>query len=187
MTKQEYADYEAAVARFMAREGIANLSSGHYKCPDCRVQFDDGGDCPECGQDQECFNEPYFSGRRCDCCGSSLAGNREFATGYNPAAKRVQEYSICEDCVYYAEYHQLDDTTMLEITAHENDHDEMGLVSLSGRGTSPAGSLQRFERVAACRLSAIGRTGERLRPVLQRAAGHRQRPGNFSLQHQGLT
>ena len=93
------------------------MSSGHYKCPDCRVQFDDGGDCPECGQDQECFNEPYFSGRCRDCCGSSLAGNREFATGYNPAAKRVQEYSICEDCVYYAEYHQLDDTTMLEITS----------------------------------------------------------------------
>ena len=115
MTKIEYVAYEAAVADFMAREGIANLSTGHYKCPDCKVQFDDGGKCPDCGADQQCVNEPFFSWGSCDCCGSQQGGNREFATGYNPAMNRVQEFTICEDCAYYAEYGVLDDTTMMEI------------------------------------------------------------------------
>jgi hypothetical protein len=115
MTKAEYAAYQEAVAEFMKREGLANLTSGHYQCPDCKVEFEDNGKCPKCGADRECLDEPYFSWHRCDCCGSSLGGNREFATGYNPTTKEVQEYSICEDCVYYAEYGRLDDMTMLSI------------------------------------------------------------------------
>lgn len=157
MTKQEYADYEAAVAEFFAREGIANLSTGHYQCPDCKVDFDDGGNCPQCGADQECVNEPYFSWRCCDCCGSSLGGNREFATGFNPTTREVQEYSICEDCAYYAEYGRLDDTTMLEVEnmQRENDQSEMGLVSVSRRGVSPAGTVLRCQRPRAHRPCAI--------------------------------
>lgn len=99
MTKIEYAAYEAAVADFMAREGIANLSTGHYKCPDCKVQFDDGGKCPDCGADQQCVNEPFFSWGSCDCCGSQQGGNREFATGYNPATNRVQIHDLRGLCL----------------------------------------------------------------------------------------
>ena len=39
MNKADYAEYETAVADFMAREGIANLSSGHYQCPECKVEL----------------------------------------------------------------------------------------------------------------------------------------------------
>jgi hypothetical protein len=115
VNKTEYADYEAAVADFMAREGLANLTTGHYQCPDCRVEFDDIGICPTCGADQDCLNEPFFSWHRCDCCNRPEGGDREFATGYNPTTKEVQEYSICTDCAYFAEYGRLDDTTMMGI------------------------------------------------------------------------
>ena len=65
--------------------------------------------------DREILNEPHFSWRRCDCCNRPLGGDREFATGYNPTTGQIQEYSICTDCVYYAEYHRLDDLTMMEV------------------------------------------------------------------------
>lgn len=115
MTKAEYARYQAAVAAFFARERIANLSTGHFQCPTCKVEFDDASICPECGADRECLNEPYFSWRPCECCQRPLGGNREFATGYNASTREVQEYAICTDCAYYAEYGRLDDTTMLEV------------------------------------------------------------------------
>jgi len=119
MNKAEYADYLAAVKEFMEREGITNLSSGHITCPDCIVEFDDSGKCPKCGADREVCNEPFFSWQPCECCGSSLGGNREHATGYNPTTKEIQAYTVCEDCVYYAEYGRLDDTTMAEIERDE--------------------------------------------------------------------
>ncbi len=115
MTAKEYADYESAVAKFFFLEGISNLSSGHYQCPDCKVEFDDAGICPQCGADREILNEPHFSWRRCDCCNRPLGGDREFATGYNPTTGEVQEYSVCTDCVYYAEYGRLDDMTMMDV------------------------------------------------------------------------
>lgn len=119
MNKKEYAEYEEAVADFSDCEGIDHLSTGHYQCPECKVEFEDDGTCPQCGADRECLNEPYFSWRRCDCCGSSLGGDREFATGWNPITRQVYEYSIFTDCAYYAEYGRLDDTTMLEIEESE--------------------------------------------------------------------
>ena len=92
MNKQQYADYQAAVAEFMESEGLQNLSI------------------------VEGFEEPYFSWSPCDCCGSPLGGDRYDCNGYNSDTKEVQEgYSVCVDCVYYAEYGQLDDMTMLEI------------------------------------------------------------------------
>lgn len=91
MTKQEYADFEQAFAVFMASEGIDNLST----IADC---------------------EAYFSARPCDCCGTPLGGEREDASGYNPTTKQVcGPYAVCVDCVYYAEYGQLDDMTMLDM------------------------------------------------------------------------
>jgi hypothetical protein len=90
MTKQEYKDYEERVARFFDKEGINNLS----------------GD----GEWQD------FDHRPCECCKRPLGGQREHASGYNPATKEVQEYEICSDCLYYAEYGQLDDMTMMDMT-----------------------------------------------------------------------
>jgi len=115
MNKADYAAYQEAVKDFFEREGITNLSTGHYRCPECKVEFDDAGNCPQCGADRECLNEPYFSRRSCDCCGSQFGGDREFATGYNPTTGEVQEYSICVDCGYYVEYGRLDDMTMLKV------------------------------------------------------------------------
>lgn len=90
MTKAEYAEYQEAVADFFEREGIANLSG--------------------------MSNESFFSWRRCQCCGQGLGGDREEANGYNPTTQEVQTYEfICSDCIYFVEYGQLDDKTMLEI------------------------------------------------------------------------
>ena len=110
MNKQEYADYQTRVAGFIEREGIRNLSTGHLVCPECGIVLW-GGKCPIHGL----VNEPYFSYSVCDCCGTSLGGDREHATGYNPTTKQIQEYTICEDCAYYSEYCRLDDRTMDEI------------------------------------------------------------------------
>ena len=119
MNAQEYVEYQQAVAEFFDREGITNLFSGRPWCPDCggdtADEWQDTGACPKCGADRECAEEPYFSWHPCDCCGSRLGGNREHATGYNPETGEIQEYEICTDCVYYAEYGCLDDTMMLEI------------------------------------------------------------------------
>ena len=90
MTKAEYAEYQQAVADFFDHEGIANLSSTS--------------------------SESYFSWRPCRCCGTRLGGDREDANGFNPTTQEIQTYEfICTDCIYYAEYGQLDDRTMLEI------------------------------------------------------------------------
>lgn len=91
MTRQEYADYETAVAEFLSH-GLRNLSAV--------------GDNPE----------PFFSWRPCQCCGDSLGGNRYECNGYNGVTKEIETFdSICGDCVYYAAYGRLDDMTMIEI------------------------------------------------------------------------
>ena len=118
MNKQEYADYRATVKAFMEREGIRNLSTGISECPDCKVPFDEHDNCPKCRQQIDSFTEPYFSNSTCDCCGAE-PGDREDATGYNPATRQVQRYSICLNCVYYAQYGWLDDATMAEIEKGE--------------------------------------------------------------------
>lgn len=88
MTKQEYDAYESAVKSFFEKEGINCLSG-------------DG--------------EPYFSWRYCDCCSRPLGGMREDSKGYNPTTNEIYEYSVCEDCLYYVEYGQLDDMTMMDM------------------------------------------------------------------------
>lgn len=115
MNKQEYAAYQAAVADFMQREGIRNLTSGHLRCPECGAEVQEGK-CSKHGL----VDEPFFSWSACECCGTTLGGNREHATGYNPTTEEIQEYTVCEDCVYYAEYGRLDDQTMDEIEKDES-------------------------------------------------------------------
>lgn len=97
MNKQEYKEYQEAVAEFFEREGINCLSYDTDEYPDGCV-------------------EPHFSWSACDCCGSILGGDREICSGYNPTTGEIQKgYSVCSDCVYYVEYGRLDDMTMLEI------------------------------------------------------------------------
>ncbi len=94
MTKQEYAAYQATVAEFFSH-GLNNLSA----------KSDDNGTM-----------EPFFSWHPCQCCGDPLGGDRYECDGYNGRTKEVEKYEyICTDCMYYAEYGQLDDTTMWEI------------------------------------------------------------------------
>jgi hypothetical protein len=115
MTKAEYKRFEAAFRTFFKREGVVNLTTGYLRCPQCGGEWDDSGKCEKCGADQQCWDEPMFSKSPCDCCGTRLHGDREHATGFTPTTREVQEYEICSDCAYYAEYGRLDDTTMLEV------------------------------------------------------------------------
>lgn len=95
MTKAEYEVYKKNVAEFFEGEGVTNLT---------------------CKANDEGVTEPYFSWRACECCKSTLGGDRYDCNGYNPTTKEVQDYEfICEDCVYFAEYGRLDDTTMMEM------------------------------------------------------------------------
>lgn len=114
MNTTEYAEYQASVEAFSAREGIENLTSGYHVCPECGEDWPDDGQCL-CGEDRECWEEPSFSWSSCECCGSSLGGDRYHATGYHRPADKVYEYEICGDCVYYGAYGVLDDVTMAEI------------------------------------------------------------------------
>ena len=91
MNREEYKDFEDRVERFFKVEGINNLSS----------------------IDSE--HNAYFSTWRCDCCKRHWQGDREDASGYNPTSKEIYEYSVCIDCLYYAEYGQLDDMTMMDL------------------------------------------------------------------------
>ncbi len=120
MTKQEYAEYEETVNNFFEQNGINSLSTGLTHCPNCEVQFE-MQECPQCGKDAGEFpNEPYFSWSPCDCCNTHEGGNREDATAYNPITKEIFQFTICEDCAYYAEYGRLDDMTMDDIENSPN-------------------------------------------------------------------
>ena len=124
MNAKEYEKYEQAVADFFEREGIQNLSHGRITCSECGAKLHETGacdeKCPSCGTDCEMMNEPYFSWRHCECCGSHLGGDRHPASGYCPPegggpGGECFEYEVCTDCIYYATYGQLDDQTMMDI------------------------------------------------------------------------
>lgn len=104
MNKKEYQEYQTTVSKFLQLEGIVNLTAEIGEDPD--------HECVICGELVGC--DPYFSHSPCDCCGG-IAGNRYHATGYNPDTKEAYCYEVCEDCIYYNEYGQLDDTQMMEI------------------------------------------------------------------------
>lgn len=93
MNAREYKEYCSTVNAFFKREGITNLTA----------IADDDGDV-----------EAHFSSRNCDCCDRPLGGDREDCEGSTESGE-VFEYSICLDCVYFAEYGRLDDQTMMEI------------------------------------------------------------------------
>lgn len=120
MNKKEYQEYKEAVAHTFKEDGITNLTHGYLTCPNCNFDFfQDAVDIETvkcgCGSTKAELDEPSFSWRSCECCGSIFSGDRYHATGYSPKADGIIEYEICEDCLYYAEYGRLDDMTMLEI------------------------------------------------------------------------
>ena len=95
-TKEDYKLYEDHVQDFLKSEGINSLSA-------------------ICDEDND--YEEYFSWKRCDCCNRNLGGNRIDCNAWCEASKEINEYSVCIDCFYYAEYGQLDDTTMMNINS----------------------------------------------------------------------
>lgn len=58
--------------------------------------------------------EPYFSWYPCECCGRNLGGAREDVCTLT-ALGEIWEGAVCVNCIYYIEYGQLDDQTMMEI------------------------------------------------------------------------
>ena len=113
-TKSDYAEYERRVADFFAEEGITNLSA----------MTDEEGNA----------EEQAFSRTPCDCCRRSLGGTRIHASGYNPQTKEIKTYWICIDCENYAEYGQLDDTTMLDLKDDPEDIQERYAGAAQERG-----------------------------------------------------
>lgn len=91
-----YREYERRVAEFFKDEGITNLSTIYDE---------------ETGE----MEEKSFSWHECHCCWSPLGGDRYHVNGYNPGDKEIQDYNVCVDCLYYAEYGQLDDMTMMDL------------------------------------------------------------------------
>lgn len=108
MNKQEYLEYQETVYQFLL--GLSHVSTGH--CKGCEV-------CG--GQDIELAEEPSFSWFACECCDSTLGGNRHIAHGIDkdtcadPADGEIVHLEVCSDCLYYINYGRLDDTTMAEI------------------------------------------------------------------------
>lgn len=81
-------EFEASVKRFFDLEGVTSLSI---------LEGDDN-------------QEPYFSWRPCECCGSRLGGDRYDTNGYNPETKEIYEYTVCNDCILYIYNGDLPDT-----------------------------------------------------------------------------
>lgn len=79
MTKSEYSAYETKVADFLKREGIYFLSS-----------FD---------------SAPGFAWTPCECCGSTLGGDRHEMGGVKASGGCCGfTYDVCTDCLFFMEY-----------------------------------------------------------------------------------
>lgn len=107
MNKAEYEAYCAAVERGLEGLRYSGSSPAVECCEECREEY---------GEDQERAYEyePWFSWRSCEACSRDLGGNRHPAHAFD-AEDEVIHLEICGDCVYYLEYGQLDDMTMLEV------------------------------------------------------------------------
>ncbi len=63
---------------------------------------------------EDCHGD-NFSWQSCEICNRQLGGNRKTVCMTNPGhGHEVVEVEACGDCVYFAEYGQLDDMTMLD-------------------------------------------------------------------------
>lgn len=108
MTKQDYQQYQQAIERNL--KGIEHVSTGACRgCPECDLDMD----CTE--HQRELAEEPHFSWSACECCGSSLGGDRHKAHGIIQGTKELIHLEVCSDCLYFLNYGQLDDTSMADI------------------------------------------------------------------------
>lgn len=98
MTRSEYRQYQSSVDSFLSAEGIESSFT-------CDSHDDESRD----------DHVDEFSWHPCDCCRSPLGGERHRVTAYHPATKEILTYQVCPDCVYYVEYGQLDDMTMMDM------------------------------------------------------------------------
>ena len=93
-TKSDYAEYQRRVAKFFEKNNIDDLTTS---------------------ADADGNIESYFGWSPCDCCRRHLGGERYAAVGHSYIRGIVLDFNICADCMYYAEYGQLDDLTMLNL------------------------------------------------------------------------
>ena len=106
MNKEEYDLYRTDVETFFRTQGINCLSlSSEEDIDNC--------ECSHC--EEGVYIDPFFSWIPCECCMRRLGGDRYHVSGFNPTDNEVYCYSVCIDCLYFAEYGQLDDTTMMEV------------------------------------------------------------------------
>lgn len=125
MTKSAYARYQAAVDHNL--KGLAFVSTGACTgCTDCGLPTIEEPDPDEDWYDKErrekktkeiehareCADEGGFSWSGCDCCGSTLGGQRYAAHGVSTTDQRLSHLDVCVDCLYYINYGCLDDTQM---------------------------------------------------------------------------
>jgi hypothetical protein len=106
----EYAAYEEAFAEGM--NGITHFSSGSA-IRQCRVCVQGEADLESFEGEDTYETHSYFSWSRCDICHSGFGGERTDSHGIYDGA--LIHLLACDDCVYYAEYGQLDDQTMAEV------------------------------------------------------------------------
>lgn len=96
VTKLDYDRYVGAVKRYFDETGLCNLSP---------IVDDDGN-----------WADNYFSWKGCDVCGRTLGGDRYECNGWSSKHDEViDEIGVCIDCIYFAEYGRLDDSTMMII------------------------------------------------------------------------
>lgn len=61
------------------------------------------------------ISNTFWSWSMCELCCRPDGGQREDAIAVNVATGERLRLAVCEDCIYYAEYGRLDDSTMMEI------------------------------------------------------------------------
>lgn len=142
MTTQQYLAFQANIERNW--RGLTHISTGACKgchecglepldCPRCDGEGNDWqhgheeSDCPTCKGDGkiepnereiESAGRNEFTWSSCDSCGSSLGGSRHAAHGVfasGPLTGQLCHVDVCEDCLQFLNYGQLDDLTMLEM------------------------------------------------------------------------
>lgn len=94
-TKQDFEIYKSRVENFLA---VSNIKPG----------------CFSPHREGENDSEPFFSWSNCECCNRPLGGTREkysFATNNG----KIFDADICQDCIYFLTYGELDDLTMMNL------------------------------------------------------------------------
>lgn len=111
--------------------GCAECGLAARDCPECdgTGRQESGADCLKCKgegklecseHDRELAGEASFSWSECECCGSSLGGDRHPAHGWlkrEGQPRLLLHFSVCSDCLFFLNYGQLDDMSMMAIEA----------------------------------------------------------------------